>query len=39
MRFKKEGQTCKVKKREANVELNLKTRAVLQLALVVIVEL
>jgi hypothetical protein len=31
MRFKKEGQTCKVKKKGANVELDLKTRAVLQL--------
>jgi hypothetical protein len=30
--FKKEGQTCKVKK-GANVELDLETRAVLQLAL------
>jgi hypothetical protein len=31
MRFKKEGQACKVKKKGANMKLDLKTRAVLQL--------
>jgi hypothetical protein len=30
--FKKQGQTCKVKKMRANVQLDLKTRVVLQLA-------
>jgi len=33
-RFKKEGQTCKVKKIGANVQLQLKIRAVLQLTLI-----
>jgi hypothetical protein len=31
--FEKQGQTCKVKKIEANVQLELKTRAVMQLVL------
>jgi hypothetical protein len=35
--FEKQGQTCKVKKRGANEQLDLKTRAVLQLALFFIV--
>ena len=33
-RFKKQGQTCKVKKIGANVQLQVKIRAVLQLTLV-----
>jgi hypothetical protein len=32
-RFRKQGQTCKVKKRRANEQLDLKIGAVLQLAL------
>jgi len=32
-RFKKQEQTCKVKKIGANVQLQLKTRAVLQLSI------